>query len=116
MRHGSSKRKFHRTSKQRDAFMVSLAVALIQNNRIVTTQARAKELKPYIEKLITKCKVASLATTKLINSRLPKMSATKLIKEIAPKFADRKGGYTRIRLMAQRTSDASKMALIEFVS
>lgn len=95
--------------------MRSLAVALITHNRITTTQAKAKELRPYIEKLITKSKSPSLATTKLLSSRLPKTSASKLIKEIGPRFAARAGGYTRIRLLPQRVSDGAKVAIIEFV-
>ncbi len=116
MRHGSSKRKFGRTSKERDAFLRGLASSLILHSRITTTTARAKELRPYVEKLITKGKSASLATTKLLMSRLPKASAAKLIKEVAPGFADRKGGYTRIRLLPQRASDGAHMAIIEFVN
>ncbi len=115
MRHGSSKRKFGRTSKERDSFMRGLASALILNSRITTTKARAKELKPYVEKLITKSKAPSLTTTKLLTSRLPKDTAAKLMKEVGPKFASRAGGYTRIRLLPQRTSDGADMAIIEFV-
>ena len=116
MNHGSKKKKFHRETKQRSALMVSLAVALIDHSRITTTQAKAKELRPYIEKLVTKSKSPSLATTKLLNSRLPKGSTLKLLKDIAPKFAERNGGYTRIRLLPQRISDGSRMAIIEFVA
>jgi len=115
MRHGSSKRKFHRTSKLRDSLMRGLASSLIQHSRITTTREKAKELRPYVEKLITKGKTISLATTKILMSRLPKISAAKLVKEVAPKFANRNGGYTRIRLLPQRASDGAHMAIIEFV-
>lgn len=116
MDHGKSKRKFGRETKQRKSLMRGLVVALIDNNRITTTEAKAKSLRPYIEKLVTKGKRPSLATIKLLTSRLPKASVSKLLKDIAPKFSDRKGGYTRIRLLPQRMSDGAKMALIEFIS
>lgn len=116
MDHGKSKRKFGRETKQRKALMRSLAVALIGNSRITTTEAKAKSLRPYVEKLITKSKSPSLATTKLLSSRLPKTSVSKLLKELGPKFADRKGGFTRILLLPQRMSDGAKMAIIEFIS
>lgn len=96
--------------------MRGLAVALIQHDRITTTTAKAKELRPYVEKLVTKSKHPSLATTKLLISRLPKSSVSKLVKELGPRFAQRPGGYTRIRLLPQRTSDGASMALIEFIS
>lgn len=115
MDHGKSKRKFGRETKQRKALMRSLAVALIAHNRITTTQAKAKELRPYVEKLITKSKAPSLSTTKLLSSRMPKTSVDKLLKELGPRFAERKGGYIRIRLLPQRMSDGAKMAIIEFV-
>lgn len=115
MDHGKRHRKFGREIKQRNALMRSLAVAFITNQRITTTQAKAKELRPMIEKLITKGKKPSLATTKLLNQQLPPASVTKLIKDIAPKFATRAGGYTRIISLAPRISDGASMAIIELV-
>jgi large subunit ribosomal protein L17 len=115
MNHGSSKRKFGRETKQRKALMVSLAVALIDHDRITTTQAKAKELRPYIEKLVTKSKNVNVGVTRDLASSLPKMSVTKLTKEIGPRYADRKGGYTRIRAIPARLSDGAKMAIIEFI-
>ena len=69
---------------------MSLAVSLISHNRIVTTQAKAKSLRPYVEKLVSSAKTSSVATTKLLASRLPQ-NRSKLMKEIAPRFADRNG-------------------------
>ena len=96
--------------------MKALATALIVHGRITTTQAKAKALRPHLEKLITVSKSPSLATMKLLTNRLSLVSARKLTKEIAPKFAQRPGGYTRIRNLPQRTSDGASMAIIEFVS
>lgn len=108
--------KFGRETKQRKALMKSLATALILHGRITTTQAKAKALRPHIEKLITTGKTPSLATTKLLTSQLSLLSAQKIIKEIAPKFMQRPGGYTRIRNLPQRISDGASVAIIEFVS
>ena len=111
----SSKRKFGRVSKQRRALLRSLSVALIEHSRITTTQAKAKELRPYIEKLVTAGKAPSIAATRRLRSFLPPASVAKLMKEIAPKYAKRGGGYTRIHTMIPRTSDGSRMAIIEFI-
>jgi len=108
-------RKFHREKDQRKAFLKSLATALILNERIETTEARAKELKSFIEDLVTKAKKDDLSSKKIIYSILNKKVGQKLIYEIAPFFKDRKGGYTRILKLGPRQRDSSKMALIEFV-
>ena len=97
--------------------MRSLAIALIEQERITTTEARAKSLRTFVEKLITKARVGSLESKRLVLSRLGNnLSATKkLVEEIAPRYADRPGGYTRIVKMQARSGDASPMALIELV-
>ncbi len=117
MRHHNSVRKFGRTSNQRRALLKSLALALINHGRIETTEAKAKELRPYVEKLVTKAKDNTVASKRLIVSRLMnrKEESKKLFDEIAPKYKDQKGGYTRIMKLPQRQGDAAKMALIEFV-
>jgi large subunit ribosomal protein L17 len=117
MRHHNSVRKFGRTSNQRRALLKSLALALITHGRIETTEAKAKELRPYVEKLVTKAKDNSIASKRLVVSRLMnrKEESAKLFDEIAPKYKDQKGGYTRIMKLPQRQGDAAKMALIEFV-
>jgi len=96
--------------------MRGLAVSLIQNHRITTTKAKAKALRPVVEKLVTRGKSLSLSTTRLLASRLPLVSVHKLLKEISPKFAQRSGGYTRIRTLPLRASDGAEMAIIEFVN
>ncbi len=117
MRHHNSVRKFGRTSNGRRALLKSLALALINHGRIETTEAKAKELRPYVEKLVTKAKDNSVASKRLIIPRLMnrKEESKKLFEEIAPKYKDQKGGYTRIMKLPQRQGDAAKMALIEFV-
>lgn len=96
--------------------MRSLARNLIRDNSIQTTAAKAKSLRPYVEKLVTKAKIASVASRRLIDSRLMGATETKkLIDEIAPKYKERKGGYTRIVKLPNRDLDGAPMALIEFV-
>jgi len=116
MRHHSVKRKFGLKKDQRNALMRSLARNMINENRINTTLAKAKELRPYIEKLITKAISNTIASRRLIISKIGGAKETKiLIDTIAPKYKDRKGGYTRIIKLAPRALDAAPMALIEFV-
>ncbi len=115
MRHGKHNRKFGRETKQRRELLRDLARALILNNKINTTQAKAKSLRPYIEKLVTKAKNKNLAAQKLLISELGRTSAQKLTKETAGRFTGRKGGYIRIINLPPRLSDGSRMAIIEFV-
>ena len=117
MRHGRKNRKFGRKANVRRGFIRSLAVAMLTYEKIKTTEARAKELRPYIEKLLTKAKVGDLAARRLIAGRLGNQEtlANKLVDEIAPRYESRNGGYTRITKMPHRKGDASPMAIIEFV-
>lgn len=115
MRHGKKNRKFGRETKQRRALIKSLAEALIVRERITTTQAKAKSLRVFSEKLVTMGKKGDLAAIRRARAQLNKEAADKLIKDIAPRFAQRAGGYTRIRNLAPRISDGAKMAIIEFV-
>lgn len=117
MRHGKNNRKFGRTANVRRGFIRSLAVALLTHEKITTTEARAKELRPYIEKMVTKARVDTLACRRMISARLGNQESltNKLVDEIAPRYASREGGYLRITKLPQRQGDASKMAVIEFV-
>ncbi|MCA9352564.1 50S ribosomal protein L17 [Patescibacteria group bacterium] len=117
MRHGRKNRKFGRKANVRRGFIRSLAIALLTHERIKTTEARAKELRPYIEKMITKAKAGDIAARRLLSARLGNQEnlANKLVNEIAPRYVDREGGYTRITKLPQRSGDASPMAIIEFV-
>lgn len=96
--------------------MRSLARNLIRDSRIKTTTAKAKELRPYVEKLVTKAKTATVASRRLIDSRLMGADETKkLVDVIAPKYKTRPGGYLRIVRLPNRDLDGSPMSLIEFV-
>lgn len=116
MRHHNNTRKFGREKTQRHALLRSLARNLIRDSRIRTTLPKAKELRPYIEKLVTKAKTNTVATRRLLSTRLQGATEVKkLVDVIAPKFEKRNGGYTRIIKMPNRDLDGSAMALIEFI-
>jgi large subunit ribosomal protein L17 len=115
MIHGNKLRKFGREKKVRDALMSSLVRALVLNGKIETTLPKAKSLRPVVEKLVTLGKKGTLASTRLIASRIDSEVASKIVKEVAVKFKDTNGGYTRIIKLAPRKSDAAEMAIIEFV-
>jgi large subunit ribosomal protein L17 len=97
--------------------MRSIASSLIKYESIVKTEAKAKELRPYIEELVTKARKNDLATKRALSSKLGNDFdiAKKLIEEIAPKYSERPGGYTRIIKLPVRIKDAAKMAQISFV-
>jgi len=117
MRHHNKNRKFGRNTKARGALLKGLALSLIIYGRITTTEAKAKELRPFMEKLVTRARGGSLADRRVIVSRLMNRAPeTKiLMEEIAPKFKDVAGGYTRVLKLPPRKSDGANMALIEFV-
>ncbi len=116
MRHRVAGRKLQRTSSHRAALFRNMAAALIKHEQITTTTAKAKELRPYVEKLVTLAKKGGLSNRRLAYSRL--MDDTQLVKlfdVIAARYADRNGGYIRVIKAGIRMSDASPMAVIEFV-
>lgn len=115
MRHHNNKRKFGLKAPLRRALMKSLATALVTKERITTTEAKAKELRPYVEKLVTTGKAGDLAARRLITSRVSASVSKKIVDVLAPKYKTRAGGYTRIMKLPTRVSDGSKMAMIEFV-
>ena len=116
MRHHKTNRKFGRDASQRKALLRSLAEALIREGKIVTTEAKAKELRSYAEKLVTLAKNDILSTRRLLISKLGTHARTlKLMSEIGPRYKERKGGYTRVVKLPRRLSDGSNMALIEWV-
>lgn len=112
----NSKRLFGRETKQRKAFLKALLTALISHGRIRTTEARAKTLKQQADKLVTRAKTGTLASRRLLLRHVGTVAAAKLTKDVAPKFASRPGGYTRVIKLGRRQSDGSPMALIEFVA
>jgi large subunit ribosomal protein L17 len=116
MRHRVGHRKLQRTSSHRAALFRNMAAALIKHEQITTTAAKAKELRPYVEKLITLAKHGGLSNRRLAHARL--LDDTQLVKlfdVLAARYAARAGGYTRIVKAGIRISDASPMAIIEFV-
>jgi large subunit ribosomal protein L17 len=116
MRHRVGGRKLQRTSAHRAALFRNMAAALIKHEQITTTVAKAKELRPYVEKLVTLAKKGGLSNRRLAHARLlDEAQLAKLFDVLAARYADRKGGYTRIIKAGIRASDASPMAVIEFV-
>jgi len=116
MRHRKAGRQLRRTSEQKLALMRNLATSLIENGAIETTEAKAKELRPFVEKLITKAKAGTLHARRLAVRHIHKRAAAdKLFQEIGPRYAARKGGYTRILKTGHRKGDGADMARIELV-
>ena len=116
MRHRVGGRKLQRTSAHRIALFRNMSAALIKHEQITTTVAKAKELRPYVEKLITLAKKGGLSNRRLAHARLlDDAQLAKLFDTLAGRYAGRNGGYTRIIKAGIRASDASPMAIIEFV-
>ena len=116
MRHGDKIKNLSRTKSHRDALLSNLAVALITHKRIVTTVAKAKALRIYVEPLITKSKTNTTHQRRIVFGYLQdKVAITELFSTIAEKVAGRPGGYTRIIKLGARTGDNAEMALIELV-
>lgn len=107
-------RKLSREKDQRKALLKSLARALILNEKIKTTEAKAKELSGFVEKQITKAKTDSVHSRRLLAKYFSDETIKKLF-TIVPRYKDRKGGYTRIIKMGQTASNRAKMAIIELV-
>ena len=116
MRHRVAGRKLQRTSSHRTALFRNMAAALIKHEQITTTTAKAKELRPYVEKLVTLAKKGGLSNRRLAHARLmDDAQLVKLFDVIGPRYADRSGGYTRVIKAGIRSSDAAAIAIIEFV-
>ena len=116
MRHGYGGRKLQRTSAHRTALFRNMSAALIKHEQITTTVAKAKELRPYVEKLVTLAKKGGLSNRRLAHARLmDDAQLVKLFDTLAARYAGRQGGYIRIIKAGIRASDASPMAVIEFV-
>lgn len=116
MRHKISGRKLQRKTGHRNAMLRNMAAALIKHEQIKTTTPKARELRPYVEKLITLAKRGGLSNRRLAHSRLlDDGQLTKLFDVLAERYGDREGGYTRIIKAGIRASDAAPMAIIELV-
>jgi large subunit ribosomal protein L17 len=117
MRHQKTKHKLSRDSAHRKALLMNLSKEIIEHERIETTQAKAKAVKPRVEKLITLAKKGDLHARRQALSTLSqdKFAVHKLFEELAPRYAERRGGYTRILKLGPRKSDATEMVFIELV-
>ena len=116
MRHRVGGRKLQRTSSHRAALFRNMAAALIKHEQITTTTAKAKELRPYVEKLITLAKHGGLSNRRLAQSRLmDDVQLVKLFDVLAKRYQERAGGYTRVIKAGIRASDAAPMGIIELV-
>ncbi len=116
MRHRKAGRSLRRTSEQRLALLRNLATSLIEQGAIETTEAKAKELRPFVEKLITKARTGTLHARRLAGKHVQKRAAAdKLFQVVGPKLATRAGGYTRILKTGHRKGDGADMARIEII-
>jgi large subunit ribosomal protein L17 len=116
MRHRNAHRKLQRTSSHRAAMFRNMAAALIKHEQITTTLAKAKEIRPYVEKLVTLGKKGGLSNRRLAHARLlDDVQLVKLFDTLAPRYEARAGGYIRIVKAGIRASDAASMAIVEFV-
>jgi large subunit ribosomal protein L17 len=116
MRHQKKGKKFGRKTGQRKAFVKGLISNFLQKEKITTTETRAKMLKQEAEKVITLAKKQNVASLRLLLSRLPKKAAQKAYYEIAPRYAERRGGYVRVvKQSKRRLGDRAKTATVELV-
>lgn len=115
MRHGMVNRKLGRTSSHRAAMFRNQLASLIENERIITTLPKAKELRPQIERLITLGRSDSVHNRRQAARIVPENQVAKLFDTLGPRFADRPGGYTRIIKLGARRGDAAEMAILEFM-
>lgn len=115
MRHHDKIKKFGRVRKQRTALLNSLARSLVLKEKIRTTEAKAKALRPFIEKLISKGRSGNLSDRRSLSAVVGKEASKKIVEEISPKYKERRGGYTRIIKLSIKRSDNAPVAQIEFV-
>lgn len=115
MRHKKKVRRLGRNKSHRKSLLRNLAISFFQNKRVRTTQAKAKQLRCIVEKLITVGKKQDLASIRKINSYLNHPDTTRIVLDLAQKMKDRNGGYTRIIKLNCRRGDSSKMAIIQMV-
>ena len=117
MRHRKKGRKLQRTASHRRAMLRNMATSLIRHERIETTTAKAKELRPYAERLITLARRGDLHARRLVARKIQDREVLgKLFDEISSRYAERPGGYTRILKLGNRKGDAAEISLIELVN
>lgn len=115
MKHHKSMRTLGRERNQRRALIKALAASLIKNRKIKTTLAKARELRPVMDKFVTLSKKGNVNSLRLLSAKVGRVNAGILAGEIALSYKDRKGGYTRIIKLNPRKSDGARLAQIEFV-
>jgi large subunit ribosomal protein L17 len=116
MRHRVKGKQLSRTASHKKAMLANMATSLLQHDRVVTTQAKAKELRPYVERLITLARRGDLHARRMVERRIKDKDVThKLFAEIGKRFAARPGGYTRIIKLGHRVGDGADTARIELV-
>lgn len=116
MRHRAKGRQLSRTASHRRALLANMATSLFKHDGITTTEAKAKELRPYAEKLITLARRGDLHARRLVAQKIREREALSLLfKEIGPRFAARPGGYTRILKLGHRSGDGAEVARIELL-
>ncbi|HEX2637774.1 MAG TPA: 50S ribosomal protein L17 [Gemmatimonadales bacterium] len=117
MRHRAKGRQLSRTSSHRRALLNNMATSLFEHGRVVTTEAKAKELRPFAEKLITLARRGDLHARRLVQRKIKdRETLSRLFSEIGPRFAARPGGYTRILKLGHREGDGADVARIELLS
>ena len=109
-------RKLGRERNQRKALYKALATALIEHGRVKTTVTKAKSLSSFVDKLVTRAKKGDIASRRLVRQSIGEKATNKLFSDISPKFAERKGGYTKVIKLGRRISDGAETALIEFTA
>ena len=115
MNHKRSIRKFGRVRKVRNGLMKSMALSLVLNGKIRTTDAKARSLRPYVEKMVSLGRKGTLASRRLISAKIGRDGANKIMSDLSLKYKERNGGYTRITKLPQRLSDGASQAVIEFI-
>ena len=108
--------RFGREKEVRSAMFSAMAASLIVHGRVRTTESKAKELARIVEPMVTRAKQEPVYARRLLARKLPPKAVKHLVDEVAPRFKERPGGYTRITQLAPRTTDGARMAIIEFVS
>jgi large subunit ribosomal protein L17 len=117
MRHRAKGRQLGRTSSHRRALLNNMATSLFEHGRVITTEAKAKELRPFAEKLITLARRGDLHARRLVERKIKsRETLSRLFSEIGPRFAARPGGYTRILKLGHRDGDGADIARIELLS
>jgi large subunit ribosomal protein L17 len=117
MRHRAKGRQLSRTSSHRRALLNNMATSLFEHGRVITTEAKAKELRPFAEKLITLARRGDLHARRLVERKIKsRETLSRLFSEIGPRFAARPGGYTRILKLGHREGDGADIARIELLS